>query len=477
MPHDCSNAGPCGQIADVIVHVQCAHTSLGRLAELGLLDRERALLDRLPTHFGRVILVTYGGADEQRWVREAVPSAPAGGVELIELIANVQGLEPAIFQSQVPGRVAAAIARGGRAGGTAIVHTDQHLGGDVGVAITRELRRLGVRTGLVARGGYPWAWSDAAESGPESVRALRSGVLERELCHAADVVVGTTKRMVVDLAVRHGLPHERFQVVPNFVRLDGPPAGLREREPNLVLYAGRLGPEKRVHLLIDAVAAVRERVPGVRLLIHGQGPLEAELRRQIEHGRVPAEIRPRVPHSELAAVMRRCRVYAQCSAYEGHPKTIIEAMAQGAPTLVTRATGVDDEIVPEQTGIVVRDRVEDIAEGLFRLLTDDVLAERVGAQAASDVRARLSFEAIEPKFVRAWRLAMERAGTGAVVPVVGVRWDQALLNAEPEASGREFAGAITAFVRRLSPIERERFRRAMDEELAQLDELAAASRR
>ncbi len=417
-----------------------------------MLWRERALLDRLPGLFQHVLLVTYGGPDDLSWAGQALPSARP---DALHLITNEAGLEPGVFQAEVPERVGEMVRRLGIR--SAVVHTDQHFGGDVGVAIARELRSGGVRTGLVARGGYPWAWCEAMEHGPESVPAQRAAVRERELCAAADVIVGTTPLMVRDLAVRHALPWDRLRVIPNYVVVHHEPPPIRERQPGTVLFAGRLDPQKRVDLLIRGVSAARDRVPGVRLCIIGQGRLRPELERLASDLGVPAEFRPRVPHDELMNAMRRARVYAQCSHYEGHPKTIIEALAHGVPTLVTRAPGVDDEVENERTGLVVAPDPRRIGDALVRLLTDEPLAQRLGMEAARDARSRLTIDAIAPEHARAWSDALARGGSMSSVPVVGVRWDAQLLRVDPERSAEEFAAALHAFARRLDPDARSRF--------------------
>lgn len=417
-----------------------------------MLGRERALLDRLPGLFGHVVLVTYGGALERKWARELIPSAPDGRVTVI---GNDDDLEPGLFQGSVPARVGGRLRELGVR--SAIVHTDQHFGGLVGVGVARVLREAGMRVGFVARGGYPLARSTAYEQGSSAVQTLRAAMQERELCHAADLVVGTTEGMTRELAIRHGLEWDRFRVIPNYVVPTDDAAPLADRSPGSVLFAGRLESEKRVDLLIRAVAVARERVPAIRLTIIGQGRLEPELRRLASELGVAAEFRARVPHDELMRAMLCTRVYAQCSRYEGHPKTIIEALAHGTPTLVTRAPGVDDEIVPEVTGLVAMADPESVAEGLVRLLTDDALASKLGAAAARDVRPRLCIDAIAPMHVQAWRDALSIGGAHASVPVVGVRWDAELLQADPEQSAEEFAAALNAFMRRLDPDARSRF--------------------
>ena len=438
-------------IADAWVHVQCAYTSLQRLRETGLYAREGPFFARLGPRFKTLVIVSYGQADGLL----ARSLAPPGFEGQVVSIDNAQGLEPARFQASVPGRVCRALDEASAA--SALVYTDQHYGGEVAVASARELRRAGVRTGLIARGGYHWSRFESHDSGSASGTAARAAALEGELCRAADLVIGSTRGMVDDLAWRHALHAERFRLIPNFVLDAGPAPDFDGRDKGLVLSVGRLEAQKRHDLLIRAFAAVAPRFADARLVIIGEGTQREALERLIAELKVPAEIRPRIGHEQLRGLMRTCRAYAQVSSLEGHPKAIIEALSAGAPTLVTRAPGVDDEVTPGVTGLVCRGTPESVAQGLTDLLADEALSRQLSKAASADIASRLSLEAVLPEYERAMTDAMESAGAGTAVPAATVRFDQTLLNVPPRVGAMEFVGAVAAFARRLSDDDREVF--------------------
>lgn len=462
-PVDPAPAIPCAEspIADAVVFVHCAHTSLRTLRACGMLERELPLYRALFGQAARTVMVSYGGAEDAEIARGILPEQPGR----LTCLCNERGQDPALFLSAVPDRVRAALEETGA--GSALVLTDQHYGGDVAVCIARALRHRGVRTGLAARGGYHWCWFVAREQGADSSAYAQARYLEGELVHAADVVIGTTQRMIDDLAMLHGAPAGRFRLVPNYVVI---PAGQTDtaREPGLIVSAGRLHPQKRFDLLMRAAAAmppvVRE---GARLVIHGEGPEEGRLRSLAASLPVRVEIRGRVPHGELVALMRRCAVYAQASAYEGHPKTIIEALAHGCPTIVTDGPGVCECVVAGATGVVVPGRIDDLSAGLTALITDPALGARLGAAAAERTRRTLSFDAVWPRYRAACAEAMAIAGTGATLPPAVVRWDQPLLRLAPDAAATTWEAGIAAFARRLEPDARAAFLERLAERLEQ----------
>jgi len=125
------------------------------------------------------------------------------------------------------------------------------------------------------------------------------------------------------------------------------PASPGSRRPRVRFGTiGRLVPAKDQACLIEAFAAVAARLPEADLRIYGYGPLEAQLRSQVERlglqGRVRLEGRTEAP----ALVLESLDVFVLSSLSEGLPLVILEAMAAGLPIVSTRVGGVP-EVAPE----------------------------------------------------------------------------------------------------------------------------------
>jgi glycosyltransferase involved in cell wall biosynthesis len=161
------------------------------------------------------------------------------------------------------------------------------------------------------------------------------------------------------------------------------PGGARAAEP-LVVTVARLMPAKAVPDLVAAIAAVRERVPDVRLVVVGEGPERPTIEGAIEqHGlQGQVELAGFVARDDLVAWYRRAWVVASASRREGYGLTITEAGACGTPSVVTRIPGHVDAVVDGVSGRLV-DGVDGLAGALCELLTDD------------DERARLARGALE----------------------------------------------------------------------------------
>ncbi|MBK7406571.1 MAG: glycosyltransferase [Phycisphaerales bacterium] len=438
-----------GTIADALVLVLSAGVSLRNWEDAGILGREAALSRRLGSRYGRLIVVSEGGAGDAALVgRLGGPDASTPG-----LVCNEQGQERTAFLAGLPGRVRAEL------GGirSVVVKTNQMDAGDGAVAIARGLREAGLRVGLVARGGYPWSRFVAWEAGAESARAAEVAAAESELCRAADMVIGTTDRMLDDLRWRYGLSADRTALVPNYVPDEAHSDSGVRREAGTILFAGRLVPQKRVDLLIEAAALLAGLGAGrARLTIVGAGELEQPLRGLAGARGVEVDFVPRLPHTQLLDRMRRCAVYAQASSYEGHPKTVLEAMACGAAVVVADAPGLADVVETGSTGLVARATPASLARAIARVLRDADLAATLGREGAAGAEA-LRLDRVAALEAGVHSRAIARAGEGAAGSPGVVRWGPELLEADADAAAAAWARSLHGYSRRLPPDRRARF--------------------
>jgi glycosyltransferase involved in cell wall biosynthesis len=134
--------------------------------------------------------------------------------------------------------------------------------------------------------------------------------------------------------------------------------------------------------LLRAAAKVREAVPGVRFVLVGQGPLEAQARRlaaELDLDGTVVFAGFRTDAQRLAAAFD---VFTLSSTYEGLPIALIEAMALGRPAVVTDVGGTPEVVTDGVQGLLVPPRdPAALADGLLRLLGDAELRAKMGAAA------------------------------------------------------------------------------------------------
>jgi glycosyltransferase involved in cell wall biosynthesis len=170
----------------------------------------------------------------------------------------------------------------------------------------------------------------------------------------------------------------------------------RRVDPPRILYAGNLVRSKGVDVLIRAVGQlVRDGHPA-RLRILGEGPDTGRLTSLVKSLALEdvVEILPFVGQEQMPAEYGAATitVLATRGDAEGLGLTLVEALLAGCAVVGSRAGGIPEIVIPEQTGLAFRDGDEiDLAAQLLRLLTDVPLRERLTDEGAR--RARETFEA------------------------------------------------------------------------------------
>ena len=140
----------------------------------------------------------------------------------------------------------------------------------------------------------------------------------------------------------------------------------------MVLFAGRLIPEKGVLAVPAALMRARDRAPELRATIFGDGPLRAELEQRV--GELAANdavaVRGFVAEDELRRAMRRALCLLLPSSREGYGLVVAEASSLGTPPIVV--DGPDNaavELVEDGVnGFVAPSAApEDLAEAILRV--------------------------------------------------------------------------------------------------------------
>ncbi len=211
----------------------------------------------------------------------------------------------------------------------------------------RWIAREGNHTGLVIE--------SETQAGP--VRSMIRS-LTRRCYQGADCCLANS-RGLADMVVRDvGVKPERMRVIPNPVdiarvrRLAAEPLPAPPERP-FVVAAGRLDPQKAHDLLIRAFAAA----PACRaldLVILGTGREEAALRRLAAQLGVAERVRFAGFVANPWAYFAKAELFVLASHFEGFPSVVAEALACGAPVLVTDCPyGPSEMVEDDQNGWII----------------------------------------------------------------------------------------------------------------------------
>jgi glycosyltransferase involved in cell wall biosynthesis len=193
-----------------------------------------------------------------------------------------------------------------------------------------------------------------------------------------------------------------------FLQADGKalrPVLLGSSRQRIVLYVGRLAPQKDIFTLLNAFTLVVSRFPQTLLVLAGSGPLESGLRRQVSDMSLDSHVHfaGMIPYNEIPTYFAAADVFALSSLYEGNARVLAEAAASAKPAVSTDVSGARDTIVDGETGFVVPvGDFEAMAERLNVLLSHPETAAQMGQQARQHILSLYNTERLLAGFRDLW---------------------------------------------------------------------------
>jgi len=217
--------------------------------------------------------------------------------------------------------------------------------------------------------------------------------VEQVLAHGTTALVAVGEQVRDDLlALRIGRP-EQYTVIPPGVA----PAVAHDNESArgrlglplevpIVLFIGRLTSIKRPDRLVEAMCLVLERRPDAVLAVAGEGDLFEEAQERAKP--LGSSVRFLGWQTDIGVLYAAADCVVLTSDSEGMPVTLIEAAMAGVPGIATDVGSASEVVLDGVTGLVVAPDAVAVADGIVRLLNDE-LRGQMGAVAKA--RAEIEF--------------------------------------------------------------------------------------
>lgn len=214
-----------------------------------------------------------------------------------------------------------------------------------------------------------------------------------------------------------GWDESKIFLVPNPVTVPETESAISVPE-NLLVCAARLNPLKGISHLLRAVKII-EHLPW-SLWICGEGEMRGELTQLVADLKLSSRVsfRGQTSYAETAAIVGRARALIQPNvAPEAFGLSVAEAMAMGTPVIATNVPALDDLVQDERNGLLVLPaNPERLAGAIERILTDDILAQRLRSEATRAIAHRFSPERHLEKTLEVYQSLVGSASGAARVP-------------------------------------------------------------
>lgn len=221
---------------------------------------------------------------------------------------------------------------------------------------------------------------------PRERLALRMGlsrtaqiiaVSEAVAASVAEAAPGATRRVRV---IQNGIDLAQFS------RQQDPAQQVATRESlgfplgaSVVVCVARLSPEKNIGTLLEAIARLAPSMPALRLLLVGDGPWRPTLEHQSRMLGIAERVCFAGRRTEIPDLLEASDLFCLPSRTEGLGIAVIEAMAAGLPTVVSRIGGLPEVVDEGVTGLLVTPGdCGALAEALALLLSDSPRAAQMG---------------------------------------------------------------------------------------------------
>ena len=233
--------------------------------------------------------------------------------------------------------------------------------------------------------------------------------------HTARIVANSPG--VREFYVRHGLPEEKIEVIPNGIGPVQPSRTTRRQllrelglpgEVHLIGLVGRLWPQKRVKDAIWAADLLKVIRDDLHLLVVGDGPHRQRLLKFRRQVRIADRVHFLGHRNDLPQLLPHFDVLWSTSAYEGQSNVIMEAMASGVPVVATDIPGTRDLVVPQLTGylVPVGDRAG-LAKYTNRILDNPKLAGQLGQAGRERMTSEFGAEKMIARHAQLYRSLLE----------------------------------------------------------------------
>jgi glycosyltransferase involved in cell wall biosynthesis len=242
------------------------------------------------------------------------------------------------------------------------------------------------------------------------IKQLRWGKLVRACSKRCDAIMYISQDIHEEL-IAHNYPREKLVHITNSVDSDqfNPADTTTARASKSICFVGRLEEQKGLEYLIRAMDIVREKEPGVRLIVVGDGALRSNLETLSAELKLQDHVFLVGATDDVLTYYQDAHVFVLPSISEGLPLSLLEALSCGLPVIATAIGGNREILDPHYAGetipiaqfriverglLVNPEDVEGLARAILRLLHDELLTNQLRERARTCVQENYGIDKV-----------------------------------------------------------------------------------
>lgn len=347
--------------------------SLKTWVEVGNLDRELELYKRLTKELKKVNMVTYGGQGDRLYAKNL------GEINLLSttwynnpkrtILRLLLKYLPRIYRSD-------------------ILKTNQIPGSEIPIWIKKHFGKK-----LIVRCGYLHSYFIKNQSKNEKI--INDAIeLEENAFSSADIGIVTSSWQRDMVIKQYNVEPEKIKIIPNYVITDVFKPHPEIQKSYDLIFVGRAGKQKNIRNLLKAIHYLKTKNRSVSLLMVGGCCYDNEIKEIVNHYALDVTFKGNIPNFDLPYILNQAEVFILPSYYEGHPKTLLEAMSCGLPCIGSDVTGIKEDIEHRKTGYLCKTDYESIANAIETVLSDKSLQNTIGDNAREYILKKYDIDRI-----------------------------------------------------------------------------------
>lgn len=211
----------------------------------------------------------------------------------------------------------------------------------------------------------------------------------------AYIIIVTSKEIKNYITSNFGINKNKITIIPNYIDTSLFKPIMTKNKFNKILCVGRLNEQKNYNLLIESLNSSKIEID---IIGHGDRNNLIELSRK---NNVKVNFIDNIENNKLPLVYNSYSLFVLSSKYEGHPKSLLEAMSCGCRIIATDVDGIRENHNGKNFLLVKEDKYE-IGSNIIEMINNPSLNKEMGEFARLYVLKNYDMQLVIKKFLNVY---------------------------------------------------------------------------